>query len=968
MSGPSLEQLFATFLATGDEAALAQWMRRSAPTLRQLARRLGVSAEDADDLVQETIVAAIHGAARYDASRPLLPWLKGILAFRAAKLARLDLRQQRLHRDAANVAAPADTATPESVASDREFHASVHDAIAELPNDYRTPLQQYLFAGRSPVEIARGLGIERATVRVRLHRGIRRLRHALARWVALLVALVFGRSATAAAPRRTVAIAALGAVLVVTVVAIRASFDVTPPATAADATVVTNVPLAARRSVAEPAALASERVPVVESDVASLVVCVVDPDGHGVPRAGVTLEPSDGVDPVLHRRRAVTDGRGEATFAGLARRAFRTSTDRGASGVVVIAAGVNEETLTVPAGNRVRGRVVDAEGNAVADAAVWLSSDSSGPWRGDDVVATDGAGRFELTHVPDAAFVAARHAEFAGSDVVRLDASARVDDVELQLGPRGSVLDVVVLDADGSPCADAMVFVGEAMDIAPFLLADGAAPWREPPFERRSGRDGTVRCGAFAAGRHPVFVRAAGRAPWSGHVDVGASGTTPLVVRLQHGGRVLGRVVDGEGEPVRGALVVFRGEDIDHGIDVRSAADGTFAFECVPPGAARIAARSDGRIPCVQAIDVLASQDATPRLVLSEARSLRGTIEFPAGAPLPRTVLRATWPRSALLAWQVVDEIENGAFTITAECAGRPSLEIRSADEAMWRPVDAFTTWQDDTALVRLPAPFVADAWLGGVARSDDGQPLAASRVFVHRDGVQWAEVGRTNDDGTFRIGPLPAAKYRLFFESTLGAVPTAWSDEVAVARGEVREVRFDAPSTGEVELEFVRADGAPTGELAVTLVDTALERRAMVSTKPRLRQRLVAGDYRLFVMGEHVQWLDALPIHVTAGETLVRRIELQTGRRCVLAVRGLPRGRDAVTTLRVRERTRGEPVMTFSLLPDAPERLTAMLASGDYVMEYDDANGTAWFGEFRVDAAGADGWSIPVPLTPRVR
>jgi len=968
MSGAPLEQLFRTFLATGDEAALAQLMRRSAPTLRRLARRLGATNDDADDLVQETIVAAIQGAERWDPSRPLLPWLKGILAFRRAKQVRLELRQQRLRTDAANDLAERAAAPPEAVVSEHELHASVHDAIADLPTDYRAPLQQYLFAGRSPVDIARGLGVERATVRVRLHRGIRRLRESLARWVALLVAVLLGRRASAAAPRPFVTAAVWSGLVVAAVVAVAGSRDEPAPT---DGSATTAAPAAAALVPAAdptPTTLASERTAATDEARSRLVVRVVDAGGRGVPHVGVALEPCAGADPVLHRRRAVTGERGEVVFERLLPGAFRAATDRGVSAEVVVHAGANERALTVAAGRAVRGRVVDGEGTAVPGAAVWLSGDTSGPWRGDDVVVTDGAGRFGLSHVPDGAFLAARHPAFAGSAVVRLDTSARIDDVELRLGPGGGTAEVAVFDVDGTPCTDALVVVGESMDMAPFVLADGAAPWREPPFERRTGTDGTVRCGALAPGRHPVFVRAAGRAPWAGHVEVGRAGGPRVVARLQPGGRVVGRVVDADDRAIADALVVFRGDEPGHGIDVRSATDGTFAFECVPLGEAQVAARADGRVPAVASVDVVAGRDTAPRLVLRAARSLRGTLDVASAGALPRTAVRATWPRAALLAWQVVGEAANGAFTIAAECEGRPSLEVRFAGEPMWRPVDAFVTWRNDDATVRLPAGFVADAWLTGVARDAAGAPLAATRVFVHRDGVQWAEVGRTADDGTFRVGPLPAATYDLFFETTLESVPTAWTNGITVGAGETREVRFDAPPTGVVDLEFVRADGAAVGELAITIVGTAPERRALMATAPHVRQRLLAGDYRVFVMGEHVQWLEAMPLRVTAGATRTQRVELLPARRCVLAVRGLPRPRGEAFTLRLLDRGRGDRVTTFTLLPDAPERLTAMLASGDHVLECDGANGIVWSGAFHVDAAATDGWSIPVHLAPRIR
>ncbi len=978
MSGPSLEQLFCTFLRSGDEAALALLMRRSAPALRRLARRLGASADDAEDLVQETIVAAIHGADRFDPTRPLLPWLKGILAFRAAKLARDDVRRRRHWSEAAESVSPRTAPSPEADASERELRSSLHDAIASLPADYHSPLQEYLIGGRSPVEIARGLGIGRATVRVRLHRGLLRLRESLVRWVTPLVAVLLGRRAQAsalasvpAAPRARVPMAlAIGGAVAVLVSAVwvstlgQATTAITALSPAAGAA-ATNEPREGA-----PATFAIERTAAAGDAVGRLVVRVLDAAGRGVPHVGVVLEPRDGVDPVLHRRRAVTGDGGEAVWERLSPGDFRVATDRGAEDVLDVRTGANHVVLTVASGGVVRGRVVDGDGAPVSGASVWLSDASSGPWSGDDVAATDGAGRFELSHVPDGAFVAARHADFAGSVVARFAAGASIDDVELVLGPRGGDVELVAVGPDGTPCADAVVFVGESMDVAPFVLADGAAPWRRPPVERRTGADGAIRCGALAPGRHPVFVRAAGLAPYTASVEVGPGGFVRHVAHLRRSAHVTGRVVDSTGNPVAGALVVFRGDDMADGIDVRSSSDGAFAFECVPTGAGQIAARAEGTVPFVQTLDVVAGEHAEMEIVLRASRALRGRLLCDDPAAVRGATVRATWPRSALRAWQVAVEVAaDGTFVLAAESDGAPDLELRLAGEPMWRRVDAFTAWNGDAATVRLPESFAGDAWLTGVARSDDGQPMAGSRVFAHRDRVQWAEVGRTEADGSFRVGPLPAATYDLFFETTAPAVPTAWTNGIELARATTREVRFDAPPTGAVDIEFVRSDGGPVGELAITIVCTGPERRAVLAQTTRLQQRLVAGDYRLFVMGEHVQWLEALPIHVTAGETTARRVELAPGRRCVLAVRGLPRppGTEPAS-LRLRERTHGGRSVTFTLLHDAPDRLAAVLATGDYVLECDDRHGVTWQGAFAVDTAATGGWSIPVQMAPQAR
>lgn len=976
MPSPTLEHLFQTFLATGDEAALGQFLRRSAPQLRRLARRLGVQAEDAEDLVQETLVAAIQGADRYDAARPLLPWLKGILTFRAAKLARDGLRRRRLWNDAADAApVPVSAEQPEAAVRGRELDASVRDAIDDLPEEYRAPLRQYLFAGRSPVEIAHGLGLQRATVRVQLHRGLRRLREALVRWVSLAFLLLLGRQARAAgAPPRAVGTAA--AWLLVATCAGCLAYALLPTTTSqatldlsGTSGLVAHAPSGSR--LGHEAALAAPNAPVAErSPVAvatGLTVLVHDDAGDPVAGVGLSLVPAHGRDPVLHRRTGVTDHHGRMHWPQPGEGAFQVESDRGPRVSVAVVAGANELAMPLPRGRTLAGKVVDADGNPVAGADVWLAADPEGPWRGADVAVSDADGCFVLSHVPDGACLAARHDRFAGSDVVRVAGTAPISGVALRLGPPGGTVQVQVLDPHGSPCARALVFVGESADAAPLALAQGATAWRPPPYERRTDASGRAATKALLPARHPVFVRAPGCEPFVGHVSVVADTATRLVVRLVTGGRLSGRVTGASGQPVAGAQVVFRTDGLGNGVDLHADLDGRFQFECVPIGRAEVAARAPGFAPCLRSVDVAAVGTPDVALVLPAVRAVHGVLHAADGVDVESALVRATWPPSSLRAWQRITSVgPDGVFEFAAELAGRPTLSVRLAGEPLWRSVDSCSVWVGDEARVLLPAAFAADAWLAGAAHCDDGTPVAAARVFVCRDGVEWAEVGRTDEHGAFRVGPLPAASYDLFFETTNPELPTAMAGPFVLHDGEERHVAHRTPTTGGVEVEFVRTDGAPIGDLVVTLVGCAPQRRIALGEGANFRQRLVPGDYRLFAMGGHVQWLEAMPIRIEAGAIARHRVLLRPATRYELLPCGLPPPPDeAPRNVVIRDRT-GPWSSSFTWLADAPERLAVVLPTGDYELEHVERSGTAWFGSFTVNAEVVPSRGLAVQMAPR--
>jgi DNA-directed RNA polymerase specialized sigma24 family protein len=81
-----IEEQFARFVATGDPKALGEVFDRCSGELLPLAMHLTGHPADAEDALQATFVTAIEKRGEWDASRPLLPWLVGILTLHGKKL------------------------------------------------------------------------------------------------------------------------------------------------------------------------------------------------------------------------------------------------------------------------------------------------------------------------------------------------------------------------------------------------------------------------------------------------------------------------------------------------------------------------------------------------------------------------------------------------------------------------------------------------------------------------------------------------------------------------------------------------------------------------------------------------------------------------------------------------------------------------------------------------------------------
>ena len=123
----------------------------------------------AEDIAQESFLAAIRHLDRFDRRRPFGPWLHRIVVNRA-----IDAARARAHRAETLLVddIPADAAEGPP---DRE----VLSALARLPADQRAVIVMRHLLGYTPGEIARALGLPRGTVNSRLRRGLDGIREQL---------------------------------------------------------------------------------------------------------------------------------------------------------------------------------------------------------------------------------------------------------------------------------------------------------------------------------------------------------------------------------------------------------------------------------------------------------------------------------------------------------------------------------------------------------------------------------------------------------------------------------------------------------------------------------------------------------------------------------------------------------------------------------------------------------------------
>lgn len=160
----------------GDARAFDQLVRRHDRRAFSLAFRLLSHREDAEDVVQESFVAALEALDRFDATRPFGPWFYRIVVNRS-----LNARKARSRRsmEAIPEEAPARTASPERLVEVAEARGQVAAALAGLSQRQRAVVEMIELEGFSGPEVAEILGIPEGTVRWHLHGARKALRAAL---------------------------------------------------------------------------------------------------------------------------------------------------------------------------------------------------------------------------------------------------------------------------------------------------------------------------------------------------------------------------------------------------------------------------------------------------------------------------------------------------------------------------------------------------------------------------------------------------------------------------------------------------------------------------------------------------------------------------------------------------------------------------------------------------------------------
>ena len=893
---PTIEALFAQFRRGGDAVALASVFDRTAAELGRVAMYLtGGDAHRAADALQATWLTAITHAVRWDAERPLLPWLLGMLANHVRG-------QQRAARRADPGAGAEALATllasddPVRASEDGEFQRLLANALTELAPPFREAVTLHVQHGLTAKEIGEALGRPAGTVRTQIVRGLERLRQLLpvglasaglvltvlsaAQLARVRDAVLNGLPVPAApfAAARAWSIASLLAAMVATAVALAFRDDAppAPPATHAAPAI------AALGS-------AAKQVPASERSAVEAPPQDPRPVARPKPRRRITVQVRREEEPRVvageyvclnldEVRLATTDAAGNAVFddvpPALAHFVFLSGV--GASEPVSAPRLLPPDEFDLTARIEVRGgaalcvRVVDAAGKPVAGAGVEGNGAQQAARTWLPLGRTDERGELHLRNQQVGQY-RARADGHGSSSFASPQRGTDAHVCSLTLGSGIAPLEGRVLDVDGQPIA---------AELGSYEFGDGAmAAW----YDRTDAR-GAFSFAWLGAGHLAVIARVAdakGARIAIARADVPRQ--EPLEIRLQPAASLDVRAVFADGRGAAKAMV--RG---------RLLADGAFELPFSRP---QLATRDDGRLTIdglapgrwhfevdfgqtsvQRTFDLTAGQDASWDAQSAPLQDLPLRLLDERGAPLSRwsvQLLDAKGQAHGSQGWTTeTGELHRSTqfrlpgdepFTI-AVCEGHED------GGSFAFPVHRVPGIVATGARVDVVVPdrcrtthFVSGRLVGA-----DGGP-ASGQVVVESPQMFWPGLMATAaPDGTFRIGPLPPGRYPAGVDRDdkpryrLGRIEVLHEGDLDL--GDVvlaREVRVRATPAGraavpdDVRLQLVREHGGDV--FAFDRGDGGV----FVSDAVRTGQYVLRGSGRTHVVARQ-------PITVGAGDLAV--------------------------------------------------------------------------------------------------
>jgi len=934
--------------------------------VRALARSLLVDRDAADDVAQDTWVAALErGAAAVSLPR----WLAGVVRNRAGKHARSEgRRQQRERAVARGEGAPSD----EEILEREAVRARVVAAVLLLEGPHRECVLLRFYENLPPRAIAARLGVPVETVRTRLKRALERLRARLDRehdggraaWSAALLSWAEG-GGVATGPALVTTLAGGAAMLVLaTWLALRD--DSGEPTQAGASGRSAALEPAPARAAARPAGTPAEREPVsvpsvqpLVTDTGTLRATVRWSDGTQAEGIEARWENSAGESPRFRARRARTDEQGELFVTDLRPGRATLVLDRGGAWRVEIEAGVESKlALTLARGFDVEGIVVDRSGVPVPAAELWLSEPDD--FTGAFVGTTDAQGRFALRSCVRGQELGAFAAGHAPSLLTDLNAEEgeRLE-LRLVLPDDGGEVNGVVRGPDGAPLAEAQVLVGSERHEFRRVSVPGAgelAGTVAPPRLVRTDGEGRFYVRGVAAGRVPIVVRAEGCAAWRAELMLDPAVVLQVEVALAPEASVAGCVRDAQGVPLERARVRVAGRFGQLDPEISTGADGRYRLGGLAAGDCVLEVQVHERGRATAELELVAGDERAWDPIVGLGAELVGRVLDEGGGPLSDwTVVAVAEQGGARPSSGSSSSDADGYFRIRSLASGSHRVTLEAPGSSVNVLELGGVRPEAGELVLRVPAARMPSARVRG--RILDARGAVPGNVGLELATANLGLPGEVGADGSFELGSLVPALYTLrvraegHVEHVFGprrlAAGESWELGLLVLEpAATLVVRAIQPDGADLNPRFRAHRRSDDGHFDLGLLEP--------DDRSWRREFLAPGEYVLET-GGHLVAASLLPFVLVAGETRTLEIVLAAGLPRTIDVRTPPDLGLARVHLRVWADV-GELLAEAELFPMAPGayRYSASYAPGSYgvVAELDD--GRSVTGELRVSVDDA--------------
>jgi RNA polymerase sigma factor (sigma-70 family) len=775
ISGLDDGQLLERFATGNDEAAFAALVALHGPMVLGVCNRLLRDAHDIEDAFQATFLVLVKRAASIRDPGRLGPWLHGV-ARRVGMRARAEAARRRSHRDLSGPTEPAEETamTPASRAEGKDTLGVIDQEIDRLPASFRDAVVLCDLEGHSYNEAARRLRCPLGTLQSRLARGRARLRTRLvSRGVTpLAVAAILSESARATVPEAlaeaTIRAATAGAV----------------PATAAALAV----------SVARGLALSAIKPLAVTLIVATIVVV-----GRSLPGDGLTAGPSavrppaaPGTVPVYHSlpprtertlELVVLDGDNQMALPGATvrvranwgspRHTQATTDEEGRCQVALPDGALSlvqvvvehpgfapievdwspdqpvpaSHTVALERGVAIGGGVRDEQGRPIAGAQIRLWTAfvrrpdvrEQFPLRDSGFVAavTDEQGRWRSEALPASAAARERfslstiHPDYTSLQQ-EMTAEALRTSAAVAVLKTGRTLSGTVLSPTGRPIEGATIVVQSRSD-------------RTTVRRVETDREGRFRAGPIIDpkwGEFTMVVRADGFASFAEVLLVPAE-IAPQSIRLSPRRPLRGRVVDPQGRPVSGAIVLSPREFGFSGLDweAETDADGRFVWYEAPATGSYMLNVIKAPFRQIAALQVSGGTEELT-LTVHRPQHIHGTVtDAETGRPIgqfgltkARGPIRPGWRPEWFQAPSL--PFGGGRFDLIEHYPDQDTYHSIRIEAEGYEPAELIG-YHDSQEDVAHDFKLRKAARLTGIVRGPDGRPMAGVDVAISGDGYQ---------------------------------------------------------------------------------------------------------------------------------------------------------------------------------------------------------------------------------------